>query len=125
MTTPAERLRSLRWAEELLLRIANDPATSEGARQEAHRLSQCFPTQQQLLRGLATPGATLSSNSAEAIFDVGTFLAGLKRSDIVDVEARQLLQTVMRHYPTQRGGWSSASRRRAWSLSELLAEEGA
>lgn len=125
MTTPAERLRSLRWAEELLLWIANDSATSESARQEAHRLSRCFPTQQQLRRGLATPGATLSSNWAEAIFDVGTFLAGLEWSDIVDVEVRQILQTVMRHYPTQHDGWSSASRLQAWPLSELLAEEGA
>lgn len=125
MTTPAERLRSLRCAEELLLRIAKDPATSESIRQEAHRLSRCLPAQEDLLRELATPGATLPSNWVEAIFDVGTFLAGLKRSDIVEVEARQLLQTVMRHYPTQRDGWSSASRLQTWPLSELLAEEGA
>lgn len=124
MTTPTERLRSLRCAEELLLRIANDPATSESIRQNAHRLSRCLPAQEELLRELATPGATLSLDWAEAIFEVGTFLARLEWSDIVDIEVRQFLQTVMRHYPTQHDGWSSASRLQAWPLSELLAEEG-
>lgn len=125
MTTPAERLRSLRCAEELLLRIANDPATSESIRQNAHRLSRCLPAQEDLLRGLAAPGATLSLTWAEAIFDVGAFLAGLQWSDTVDLEVRQLLQTTMRHYPTQRDGWSSPSRLQAWPLRELLAGEGA
>lgn len=122
MTTPAERLRSLHHAEELLRRIASDPQTPDTVRQEAHRLSRCFPRQQELLASLTTSGATLSPICAEAIFDAGVFLAGLKWRDIVDVEARQLLLTGMRHYPTERDGWRSASRLQAVPLNELLAQ---
>lgn len=42
--------------------------------------------------------------------DVGDFMAGLKWSDIGDVDLRQHLQTGMLHDPKQRDGWSSASR---------------
>lgn len=122
MTTPAERLRSLHHIEEVLRRIAGDPQTPDTVRQEAHRLARCFPRQQKLLASLTTPGATLSPICAEAIFDAGVFLAGLKWRDIADAEARQLLQTGMRHYPTVRDGWLSASRLQAVPLNELLAE---
>jgi hypothetical protein len=46
----------------------------------------------------------------------------LKWRDIVDVEARLLLQTVLRHYPTERDGWRSASHLQAVPLNEMLAE---
>lgn len=52
-------------------------------------------------------------------------MAGLKRSDICDVEVRQHLQTIMRRDEMQRDGWSSASRLAAWPLAELRAEQGA
>jgi hypothetical protein len=115
-------LRSLHFAEELLRRIASDPQTPDAARQGAHRLARCFPSQQALLAGRAIPGATLSPSHAEAIFDGGIFLARLKWRDIVDVEARLLLQTVLRHYPTERDGWRSASHLQAVPLNEMLAE---
>lgn len=122
MTTPAERLRSLHHAEELLRRVASDPQTPDTVRQQAHRLARSFPRQQELLASLTTPGAILSPICAEAIFDAGVFLAGLKWRDIVDIEVRLLLETVMRHYPTERDGWRSASSLQAVLLNELLAE---
>lgn len=122
MTMPTERLRSFHFAEELLRRIASDPRTPDIGRQEAHRLAGCFPNQQELLAGRTTPGATLSPSHAEAIFDAGVFLSRLKWRDIVDVETRLLLQTVLRHYPTARDGWHSASRLQAVPLSEMFAE---
>lgn len=122
MTMPAERLRSLHFAEELLRRIASDPQTPDAMRHEAHRLARCFPSQQELLAGRTTQGSTLSPSHAAAIFNAGVFLARLKWRDVVNVEARLLLQTVLRHYPTERDGWRSASHLQAVPLSQMLAE---
>jgi len=122
MTMPAERLRSLHFAEELLRRIASDPQTPDAMRHEAHRLARCFPSQQELLVGRTTPGAKLSPSHAEAIFNAGVFLGRLKWRDIANVEVRLLLQTVLRHYPTERDGWRSASHLQAAPLSQMLDE---
>lgn len=121
MTTPAERLRALRQAEELLDRIDADPQLPDIVRQRAHDIVLCFPSQQELLVGRMTPGATLSSSAAQAIFDAGVFLAALGWRDIVDTDVRLLLETVMRHYPTDRDGWQSASSLLAMPVNELLA----
>jgi hypothetical protein len=122
MTMPAERLRALHFAEELLRRIASDPQTPDAMRHEAHRLARCFPSQQELLADRTTPGATLSPSHAEAIFNAGVFLVRLKWRDIANVEVRLLLQTVLRHYPTERDGWRSASHLQTVPLSQMLAE---
>lgn len=123
MTTPDERLRSLRYAEDLLSRIAGGTHVPAAVRQRARDLAMSFPGQRELLAGIKTPGARLTPIGAQAIFDAGVFFARLGRPDIDDEETRMLLGTVMRHYPTTRDGWRDARHLQSVPLADLLAEE--
>ena len=71
MTTPDERLRSLRYAEELLGRIADDAHVPAAVRQRARDLAMAFPEQRELLAGIKTPGVMLTPTGAQAVFDAG------------------------------------------------------
>lgn len=123
MTTPDERLRSLRYAEELLGRIADDAHVPAAVRQRARDLAMAFPEQRELLAGIKTPGVMLTPTGAQAVFDAGVFFARLGRPDIADDESRMLLETVMRHYPTTQDGWRDARHLQSVPLADLLAEE--
>lgn len=123
MTTPDERLRSLRYAEELLGRISGGTRVPAAVRQRARDLAMAFPGQPELLAGIKTPGARLTPIGAQAIFDAGVFFARLGRPDVADDKSRMLLETVMRHYPTTQDGWRDARHLQSVPLADLLAEE--
>jgi hypothetical protein len=123
MTTPDERLRALRYAEELLGRIVDDAHVPAAVRQRARDLAMAFPGRRELLAGIETPGARLTPIGAQAIIDAGVFFARIGRPDIDDEETRTLLDTVMRHYPTSRDGWRDAQHLQSVPLADFLAEE--
>ena len=120
MTTPAERMRALGWAEELLGRIGEDPTVPFDLRQRVQQLVPAYPTRDQLLRMLHVWGARLPADAAQAVFDAGRVLVDYRTVGVGHTEWKQLWLGVLRHYPTHEDGWHSPDDLRCLPVGDFL-----
>lgn len=71
---PVERMRALRWAEQLLREMQVDPLRSPEMQHRAAELSRGYPSQARLLEILSRPGARIPPGMATVRFDAGWLL---------------------------------------------------
>jgi len=102
VTMPHERMRSLRWAFELLEALPQDSTVSAEVRETAERVLQSFPTPGELTSLLQADAKFLSSRHAIAIAEAKLLFDELLGSGLGTQETRQHLRYTLRHYPTLR-----------------------
>lgn len=110
MTTPVERMRSLRWGRELLESLQSDTSLPEGFAARAALLAPTFPTPQALTRLLEAdvprwpPEFSVAIDGARLLFEEIQFDGHGSRQT-----RRDVLYT-LRHFPLQRAStWAAAA----------------
>lgn len=101
MTMPSERMRALRWAEQLLREIRVDPLVPSKLQHRAAELSRLYPSQARLRDILSEPSARLPRELATVVFDAGMLFEAMNVPGRMTPATRDLLGGVMRHFPSR------------------------
>ena len=112
MTTPVERMRSLRWAGELLALLACDAVVPPSIRSSARTLQSEFPRPTAIEQHLVRRATALPSDWVISLLRAQTLFEVIAQTDRGDQSTRSKLRLTMRHYPdrqtiTLMGSWAA------------------
>lgn len=125
MTTPIERMRALRWAEQLLRELEIDPLVSLELQHRATEVSCRYPSHVRLLEVLSEPEARFPRELATVLFDAGRLLEAVDLPGRVSPATRDLLRGTMRHFPSRINGWHRPEDFNLFRVEELLDSQDA
>lgn len=111
MTMPDERMKSLRWAYELLAEIDLDQTIRGDLRGRARAIASRFPTPEELQALITSNSTSLPGSFAEAIESARDLFTDIQGSSTGSSTTRKSVLYTLRHYPL-RG--HAASRTRGW-----------
>ena len=123
MTTPQERMRSLRWGWELLTTLQVDAAVSSTCAERARLLLTTYPSPEALVHLLDSAARSLPSDYAQSI------AAARELFQDVQADGRGAPQTLrdtiftLRHFPTIGEATSAPGVQRSVRLERWLSKE--
>jgi len=99
MTMPDERMRSLRWAWELLSTIQQDSSIPSSLKDRARHLAASFPTPETLTGLVEADARELPSGFAVAIDDARTLFEDVRSGGNGSEETKRDILYTLRHFP--------------------------
>ncbi len=126
MTTPTERMRSLRWAWEFLDEIQRDLSVEATHRADAARLAAHFPEPGAWLTALQGDDTEFPSSAALLLDRARTLFRDVQRQGSGTEQTRRTVLFILRHFPEPGSMWFEAQPNRIQLLREwIAAEDGA
>jgi hypothetical protein len=123
VTTPSERMKSLRWAWELLGELQQDLALSAELRHRAEELTVVFPSPEKWSRALDGDASALPSGLGPILEDARALLEAVRSSGTGAEQTRRSVQFTLRHYPPSSAAWFRAESQFVKLMREWIAKE--